>query len=412
MATIAADLDLPSIDLLLDREEFLARVLEVREESWLARTQMGYLITSYDEATRILRDQRWHQASRLLAQLQNVTDERFLSNRRESILSAEGETHSRLRRIVAAAFTPKAADRFRPLMQQVVHDLIDQISTSGTTEFVADVCEPYPIPIICGLLGAPAEDWKLFSKWATDLLSIFNGQINEDMERILTARAEMDEYIEHLIAERRLQMAAGLAPSDLLTDLITAEESGDRLSTDDLIMMAQAVLVAGTDTTRNQLGCSLALLLQHRSQWEAFVADPSLSPRVVEETMRMLGAVRATARYASEDIEYQDILFPSGTFMMISLAGGNQDPNVFGEPRDINVSMPRDHVHLGFGSGIHYCLGAALARAELQEALPIIAARLPNLELDGMIEWKPNRMGIWGPERLPLRFTPTPSGLR
>jgi cytochrome P450 len=412
MARNAADLDLPHIDLLDERTQLLHQVLAAQPTSWLARSEMGYVITTYDDATRVLRDQRWHQASRLIAQMQNVTDERFLSRQRESILSAEGETHSRLRRIVASAFTPKAADRYRPLMRDVVHELLDSVTETGRAELVADVCEPYPIPIICSLLGAPASDWKLFSRWATDLLSVFNGQLNEDMERILTARAEMDEYVEAMIDERRRLMAEGKAPHDLLTDLITAEESGDRLSTEELVMMAQAVLVAGTDTTRNQLGCCLAMLLDSPSQWDALVKAPTLAPKAVEESMRKLGAVRATARFASEDIEYRDVHFPEGTFLMISLAGANHDPAAFAEPMDLDVAAPRDHVHLGFGSGIHYCLGAALARAELQEALPILASRLPDLRVDGGIDWKPNRMGIWGAERMPLQFTPTPSGAR
>ena len=157
------------------------------------------------------------------------------------------------------------------------------------------------------------------------------------------------------------------------------------------------------------------MLLDHPSQWDALVKDPTLAAKAVEESMRKLGSVRATARFASEDIEYRDVLFPEGTFLMISLAGANHDPSAFAQPMDLDVTAPREHVHLGFGSGIHYCLGAALARAELQEALPILAARLPDLRVDrddGGIVWKPNRMGIWGAERMPLRFTPTPRGAR
>ena len=169
-------------------------------------------------------------------------------------------------------------------------------------------------------------------------------------------------------------------------------------------MLAEAVLLAGTDTTRNQLGASMALLLAHPDQWQQLVDRPELAPRVVEETMRHLGAVRATARVAAEDVEHRGVRFPAGTLVALSLAGANHDPARFPGGDTVDVTAERGALQLTFGSGIHHCLGAALARAELQQALPAIARRLPGLAPDGPVTWKPPTFGIWGPAHLPVRW--------
>jgi len=214
--------------------------------------------------------------------------------------------------------------------------------------------------------------------------------------------SELDEYVRRMVDQRRLEPA-----DDLLSHMIAVEEEGDRLSTGELVMMTEAVLMAGTDTTRNQLACSVALLAEHSDQWARLAADPELAPRAVEETMRHLGAVRGTARIASEDIEYRDVLFPAGTLVVTSLATANFDPVAFPDPHRFDIGRePAAAAQMTFGSGIHYCLGASLARAELQEALVVLSQRMPDLALDGPIEWKPSTVGIWGPSRLPLRFTP------
>lgn len=197
---------------------------------------------------------------------------------------------------------------------------------------------------------------------------------------------------------------------DLLSNLITIEESGDRLSTDELVMLAEAVLMAGTDTTRNQLACSVALFAEHPDQWALLVENPEMAARAVEESMRYLGAVRGTARVASEDIEYRGVLFPKGTLLFVTLAGANRDPGTFEEPDTFDLTRPRNAQQMTFGSGIHHCLGAALAHAELQVALPVLARRMPGLKVDGRVEWKPATFGIWGPARLPLSFQPSPTG--
>ena len=402
MATLASELSLPEIPVIMDqsrtdRYQFLR---DVADQSWLAKTEIGYSVLTYESVIGILRDKRWQSAVGFIAQLQGITNETFMSRRRESILSAEGEVHVRLRRLVAPAFSPRSADRLRPFMREVVNGLIDGVAHTGRAEVVRDICEPYPIPIICELLGAPKEDWKLFSRLATDVLRIFGSDLATELPTIMAAQDELDEYTRGLIAERR-----SVPLDDLLTDLISAEEAGDKLSTEELVMMVEAVIVGGTDTTRNQLGLALALFAEHPDQWELLRNDPSLAPRAVEEVMRYNGAVSGTVRYASEDIEYNGVLFPKGTFMSTSMATGNFDAAVFPEPNTFNILRPPvGQPHLSLGAGIHYCLGASLARAELQEAFTVLSERMPQLRLDGPVEYKSTGVGIFGPASLPIAF--------
>jgi cytochrome P450 len=403
-ATTAHDLDIPVLDLELepDRELASATLRTAAAQSWIAKNPFGFTILHYDDVVAMLRDRRWHSAASKVMELGGITDPKYLERQRTSILSAEGDEHTRLRRLVGKAFSPRAADRLRPFMREVIDGLVDGVAPAGRSDVAVDICEPYPIPIICELLGAPKEDWKQFSRWATDVLRIFNGNLHEDLPTIVAAQDELDEYTRGLIAARRSEPR-----DDLLTDLIAAEEEGDRLSTEELVMMVEAVIVGGTDTTRNQLGCAVALFAEHPEQWKLLATTPELAPRAVEETMRYFGAVRGTGRFASEDIEYRDVLFPAGTFIAPSMATANYDPSVFAEPEVFDISRePSGQPQLTFGSGIHYCLGAALARAELQEALPLLARRMPDLALDGPVTWKPNAAGIFGPDHLPVTFTP------
>jgi cytochrome P450 len=394
------DLDLPFLDTtqITDRDELRAKLAEVREQSWLAKTPIGYAVTRYADVTALLRDKRWHSAVRILNKLNGVPER---DDRPQSVLSAEGDDHARLRRLVAPAFSPRSADRLRPFMRTVLEGLIDATEASGNREcdFVTAICEPYPIPIICELLGAPKEDWRDFSRWATDLLRVFNGNWAQDGPAIEKARVELDAYVRALIAERRA------APrEDLLSDLIAAEEQGDRLSVDELEVMVEAIILGGTDTTRNQLACAIALFTGYPEQWKMLAERPELASGAVEESMRYLGAVRGTGRYASEEIEWNGVTFPEWTVLVTSLVAANFDESIFADPERFDITRPSVGQHLTFGSGMHFCMGYSLAKAELQEALPLIAQRWPNLALTGPIEWKPNGSGIWGPERLPISF--------
>ncbi len=401
MAISLSELDLPTVQFdFADAEEHRNALLALSKESWIAKGVFAYPIFRYEDCVAILRDKRWHSAAALAAEAFGVNDPRLKERRRESILSAEGEVHTRLRRLVAPSFSPRAADRLRPFMREVMNSLIDPVAKNGKCDLATDICDPYPIPIICELLGAPKKDWQLFSRWAEDVLRIFNATASEELDVIFKAQDELGEYTRQLIADRRSRPA-----DDLITSLIAAEEAGDKLNEAELEMMVEAVIVGGTDTTRNQLGCSIALFAEHPEQWKLLAEQPELAGKAVEETMRYFGAVRATGRFASEDIEYKGVLFPKGTLVTPSLSIANRDETVFNDANIFDITRePAGQPQMTFGSGIHYCLGAALARAEQQEALPIMAKRMKNLRIDGAVTWKPSTVAIFGPENMPISF--------
>ena len=401
MAISLSELDLPTVEFdFADAEGHRNALLALSKESWIAKGVFAYPIFRYEDCVAILRDKRWHSAAALAAEAFGVNDPRLKERRRESILSAEGEVHTRLRRLVAPSFSPRAADRLRPFMREVMNSLIDPVAKNGKCDLATDICDPYPIPIICELLGAPKKDWQLFSRWAEDVLRIFNATASEELDIIFKAQDELGEYTRQLIADRRSRPA-----DDLITSLIAAEEAGDKLDEAELEMMVEAVIVGGTDTTRNQLGCSIALFAEHPEQWKLLAEQPELAGRAVEETMRYFGAVRATGRFASEDIEYKGVLFPKGTLVTPSLSIANRDETVFNDANNFDITRePAGQPQMTFGSGIHYCLGAALARAEQQEALPIMAQRMKNLRINGAVTWKPSTVAIFGPENMPISF--------
>ncbi len=401
MAISLSELELPTVEFdFADAEEHRNALLALSKESWIAKGVFAYPIFRYEDCVAILRDKRWHSAAALAAEAFGVNDPRLKERRRESILSAEGDVHTRLRRLVAPSFSPRAADRLRPFMREVMNSLIDPVAKNGKCDLATDICDPYPIPIICELLGAPKKDWQLFSRWAEDVLRIFNATASEELDIIFKAQDELGQYTRQLIADRRSRPA-----DDLITSLIAAEEAGDKLNEAELEMMVEAVIVGGTDTTRNQLGCSIALFAEHPEQWKLLAEQPELAGKAVEETMRYFGAVRATGRFASEDIEYKGVLFPKGTLVTPSLSIANRDETVFNDANVFDITRePAGQPQMTFGSGIHYCLGAALARAEQQEALPIMAKRMKNLRIDGAVTWKPSTVAIFGPENMPISF--------
>jgi cytochrome P450 len=211
---------------------------------------------------------------------------------------------------------------------------------------------------------------------------------------------QMNEYVAGLMADRRRN-----PQHDLVTALVQAHEADDRLSDDEVLLMIAALLFAGYDTTRNQLGLAMWMFAEYPEQWKRLAADPALAPQAVEEVMRFRGTVGVAPRMVAEDFEFDGYHLSAGTMLALSTSAANHDPGTYDEPWTFDITAERE-AHFTFGGGPHYCLGASLARAEMQEALPILAAAMPELALDGEPTWRPP-LGIFGPETLPIRFTPT-----
>jgi len=372
------------------------QVHAAREACWYARTPLGYAVLRYDEVAALLRDRRLRQGGVESLAAQGITEGLLADWMRMSLLNLEGETHARLRRLVSQAFTPRAVDALRPVMRAVAHELIDGFAARGACEFMAAFADPYPSRIIGALLGIPRERYPQFHGWATDLGLLFSYAVAEHRTRIEAALLGLSACVDDLLAARR----AAPGP-DLISALIAAEEAGDQLSDTELRVLVTGLVFAGQDTTRNQLGCALATFLEHPDQWALLAEAPALAARAVEEVMRVRPAVPAIWRVATEDFDFNGLRIPAGTFLSLFVAAANTDPRVFG-PDGFDIGRERP-AQLTFGGSIHHCLGAPLARVEMAEALPILAARLHAPALAGDVQWRP-ALGICGPVTLPIRF--------
>jgi cytochrome P450 len=270
--------------------------------------------------------------------------------------------------------------------------------TVGHCDVVTDIARRYPTPIICALLGAPRQDWELFSAWTDDIKKLFDWNVANDGPAILAAWDQLDAYLEKMIAERRRTLT-----DDLISDLIRAEDDGDRLTHHELLMLAATLLGAGTDTTRNQLAAAVQVLCDHPEQWALLANHPELAPNAVHEVMRYCPIIFGTIRTAAEDVELGGVMIPAGTLVLASTASANRDAAVYDHPDRLDITRQDPPTMLTFGGGVHYCLGAHLARLELTEALRVITTRMPNPRRTGPAPWKAIS-GITGPTTLPVDF--------
>lgn len=316
-----------------------------------------------------------------------------------SLLGLEGDAHHRLRSLVSKAFTPRASARLHDTIVDVLDGLIDRVAPDGRCEIVEDIARPYPVPIICALLGAPEDDWQQFAQWADDIFAAFTFDPDGfDENHVMRSWGELDDYVDDMVANRRHTLT-----DDLLSDLIRAEEDGDRLNADELRMLAAGLLLAGTDTTRNQVAASVDVFCDHPDQWALLRDRPELAPQAVEETMRHSPIACGTLRTVTEDTELAGVTFPAGTFLVVNTFAANRDTAVYDDPDRFDITREGAPAVLTFGGGVHYCLGANLARKELVEALKVLARRMPDPVRTGPAPWKP-MLGLSGPTAVPIEF--------
>lgn len=396
------DAGLPTLtyDITATPQEIYPQFQAALRQAPVALGPIGPEVLSYELARTILRDPRFGIPKGIHLSAHGITSGELWDRVTHSILNMDGEEHRRLRGLVSKAFTPRATARMDPTIHTVVNELIDRVVHDGHCEFVDDIARPYPIPVICALLGAPRQDWQRFSRWAEDIFKIvsFDCDLAAEEPTVLRAWDEFDRYIDDMIAHRRRDLT-----DDLLSELIRAEDDGDRLDASELRMLAFSVLIAGTDTTRSQLAASMQVLCEHPDQWALLRDDPSLAMRAVEETMRHSPSMCSTVRTVADDVAIGDYTFPAGTFIIVNTYAANRDPAVYDDPTRFDITRSDPPPILTFGGGAHYCLGANLARRELCEALIIIAHRMPNPRLAGPAPWKP-LLGMSGPTSLPLEF--------
>jgi cytochrome P450 len=379
-------------------EEAHRLIRQARRQGPIALGPHGPEVLSYELVRTVLRDPRFRMPKGVSLAMQGITSGPVWDKATTGLLSRDGADHNRLRRLVSKAFTPRSTARLKTTIAGVITELVDAVASTGRCDVVADIARQYPIPIISGLLGAPRQDWQLFSDWADDIFKLLTWNVANDAAVIMAAFDELDAYLDDMVAQRRHNLT-----DDLISQLIRAEDDGDRLTADELRMLAEALLMAGTDTTRNQLAAAVEALCDHPEQWALLAEHPELAPRAVEELMRHNPVIFGTIRQAVEDVELDGVTVPAGTYVIVNTAAANCDPAVYDDPDRLDITREGPATMLTFGGGIHYCLGAHLARAELAEALTVITRRMPNPRRSGRVPWKP-LMGITGPTALPIEF--------
>ncbi len=362
---------------------------------------LGPEVLSYEMARDLLRDNRFRLPPGVTLAAQGITSGPLFDKMASSLLGLDGASHVRLRKLVSKAFTPRATARLQETIQDVVNGLIDQVVDAGRCDVVTDIAYQYPTPIMCALLGAPREDWQLFADWTEEIFKALNFQpdVNFDEAAIMRAWSELDAYVDDMVAARRDNLT-----DDLLSELIRAESDGDRLNLDELRMLVAGFLMAGTDTTRNQLSASVQVLCEHSDQWAKLRDQPELAMQAVEESMRHSPAACIVPRAAVDDVEFGGYTFPAGTFVLANTFAANRDPAIYDDADRFDITRNDVPAILTFGGGAHYCLGANLARRELAEALTVLTRRLHDTHRVGPAPWKP-LLGMTGPTTLSIEFT-------
>jgi cytochrome P450 len=375
-----------------------AIISQAREQAPIAMGPYGPELLTYELVHTALRDPRFRVPQGMFLAAQGITSGPLWDRIATNILSLDGDEHSRLRRLVSKAFTPKATARLRTTIVGIINGLVDNVSATGRCDVVTDIARQYPIPVICALLGTPAGDWELFSDWTDDILEAFSWNAASATPAILTAWKALDAYIDDMVERRRHALT-----DDLLSELIRAEDDGDRLSADELRMLVAALLLGGTDTTRLQLGAAVHVLCDHPDQWALLGKRPELAINAVHELMRHSPMTFVTLRAAVEDVEVAGVKIAAGTLVVVNTGAANRDPAVCEDPDRLDITRAGAPPIKTFGGGMHYCLGASLARLELAEALAVMTRRMPNARRTGPAPWKP-LTALSGPTTLPIEF--------
>jgi cytochrome P450 len=411
---LVSDLELPAFDYTdpsLRGERFHVAMNELRAEGWLAQGPFGYIVLDRDAAEFFLRTRSATFPGMKIAEIFGVSDGPLYEQMLRNILHVNGPDHARLRSLVNPALSPRAVERYAPAMRGFLTELFEQAVAASpedagvACEFVDAFAKPYPSQTIATVMGAPLADAPKLHHWSNWIQRQFDAaSMANERDQIERAVDEFYGYAEALIGARREDPR-----DDLVSMLIEAEEDGERLSDVECINLVFNILAGGVDTTQSQLAHTVRLLAEHPEQWARLVDDPLLAEAAIDEALRFEPITPFTARMTTEDLVYRDVSFPEGTIVMVCAFTGNRDlgdeeRGVGGADRfDITAERGRARA-LTFGAGVHYCVGANLARLELREAISFLAQRVRKLELDGDPGFE-SITGIYGLAELPVRMS-------
>lgn len=369
-----------------------------RRRAWYAETPMGRMALRHAEVSALLRDRRLAELGGRALAMVGITDGPLWDWWTTMLFSQDGESHQRLRRLVSTAFTPRSVEQSRPALRAVAERLLAPLAPGAEVELVSAFCAPFAASVIGELLGIDPADHGRFFAASDDLALAFTGQLATERDRIEAGLSALCDYAADLVTDRRRRPG-----DDLLSRLVAAEDAGERLTAGELVMLVTILIFGGLDTTRCQLACAAATFCERPDQWRLLAERPDLAGRAAEEILRFEPAGAGAPRVAVCDFEFGGVAFAGGDIVLPSTMAANRDPDAFIEPDRFDVTAQRGTGQLTFGGGAHYCLGAALARAELVEVLSLLPRRMPDLRLAGEPRWR-RLATIRGPEHLPVVF--------
>jgi cytochrome P450 len=372
----------------------------------LVRSPLGLFATAdHGVAASILRDRRFSSSpvhQRGYRPPSYPPDDPRAGLPAADLLTMDPPDHTRLRRLVSGAFTPRAIAGLEPWIREVTVRLLANADGAAGFDLIQALAFPLPIAVICRLLGVPAEDQAQFRVWGHDVAATLDPQTAAQAQT-RAAELALTDYLQDLVRQRRAD------PDDsILSALIAAEEEGDKLTPGEVVSTALLLLVAGFETTVNLIGNGTVALLGEPGSWQRLRQDPALIPAAIEEMLRYDSPVQLTSRIATEDAEAGGRVIAAGRAVIVSIGGANRDPAVFERPDEFRIGRPDPGRHLAFSLGIHHCLGASLARLEARIAIEELTQRYPALELAAPPVRRP-LLVLRGFESVPVRATQMPS---
>jgi len=393
----------PFLDLYGDefRTDPHAVLAGLREGSWRADTAVGTAVLRYDDVQALLADRRLRTPGADFLAMQGITSGPLVDLMSGFLLNADGEPHDRVRRLVGKAFTVRRVESFRPRVRAIADELLAKLEETDECDFVAEFADPFAQRVLYEFVGIPVDGHSEVRRWTSDIGLLFGLSVAEHSARIEAALADLNRYIDELLEQRRVSPR-----DDLLSALIAAEEAGELLTDAELRSMVITLMSAGHGTVMHQLGNAMAAFLAHPEQWKLLAAEPALAAQAAEEVVRFGPAsLLGLPRIVKTEMSVRAERFPAGAWVLPLTGSANRDPLVFDVADRFDISVTR-RAHLTYGGGIHYCLGAALARVQLQESLPTLASRLLEPRPAGTAEWLPPTEAVYGPVRLPIAYRP------
>jgi hypothetical protein len=369
----------------------------LRESAPVSDTPIGaWRVCRYDDVMRVLHDLPVGVRTRD-GRLPGVDE--AVQGPREFMLQQDPPNHARLRRLASRAFTPRSVGRWREEIHRIVDACLDEVAARGEMDVITDLALPVPSTVICEMLGVPLSDRERFTVWTAEATHGLAALVAppEVLQRAYAAAANLAAYFDQLIATRRANLQ-----DDVLSNLIRAEEEGDRLTSSELISQSIGLLIAGFETTIGLIGNGVRQLIRHPAELAKLQADPSLIDTAVDECLRYDGPITMTVRILHEDAEIGGVALPADTMVWAMLAAANRDPQQFPDPERFDVTRT-PNAHLAFGGGAHFCLGSHLATLEARVAIGKLVERFGDLRLVGeTIEWGPSVFRV--PGRMPITF--------